>query len=211
MRRVFLLGFLLATMQVLAQSDNERSNDAINSQNDSSDNVGETRFITDELYTFMHSGPGRNYRILGSVSAGSKVTQLQVDTESNYVEIVDERQRSGWVDGRHISSSESIRSRLPVLEQQLSFSAEQLVEQQTEIEELNQQIQDLTQSRQQLETEYADLQRRHALIEEQMTAKDQSSDKEWFMRGGMLALAGIILGVIIAYLPKKKRRNDSWM
>ena len=34
---------------------------------------------------------------------------------------------------------------------------------------------------------------------------------EWFTRGGIVALGGIILGVIIAYLPKKRRRNDQWM
>ena len=42
-------------------------------------NSSDIRYITDDLQAFMHSGPGRNYRILGSIIAGTKVTVLQQD------------------------------------------------------------------------------------------------------------------------------------
>lgn len=38
------------------------------------------RYISDDLFTFMHSGPNNTYRIIGSVNAGSKV-QLIKTTE----------------------------------------------------------------------------------------------------------------------------------
>lgn len=31
-------------------------------------------YISDELFTYMHSGPGTQFRILGSIDAGEKVT-----------------------------------------------------------------------------------------------------------------------------------------
>ena len=31
-----------------------------------------TAYIIDNLYTFMHSGASKNYRIIGSVDAGTK-------------------------------------------------------------------------------------------------------------------------------------------
>jgi SH3 domain protein len=33
----------------------------------------------------------------------------------------------------------------------------------------------------------------------------------WFTRGGMVAGAGILLGIILTYLPKRKRRSNEWM
>ncbi len=38
------------------------------------------RYISDDLFTFMHSGPNNTYRIMGSVNAGSKVQLLQTKT-----------------------------------------------------------------------------------------------------------------------------------
>ena len=37
------------------------------------------RYISDDLFTFMHSGPNNTYRIMGSVNAGEKVKLLQVN------------------------------------------------------------------------------------------------------------------------------------
>ena len=35
------------------------------------------RYISDDLFTFMHSGPNNTYRIIGSVNAGSKVQLIK--------------------------------------------------------------------------------------------------------------------------------------
>ena len=73
------------------------------SDQEPNDSNGEIRYISDDLYTYIHAGPGRNYRILGSVVAGTRVTQLQIDAENNFVEIIDDKQRTGWVDATFIS------------------------------------------------------------------------------------------------------------
>ena len=50
---------------------------------------GEVRYISDDLFTFLHAGPGRNYRILGQVVAGTRVTLLQEDKENDFIEVID--------------------------------------------------------------------------------------------------------------------------
>ena len=34
----------------------------------------QTRYISDNLFTYMHSGPSNQYKIIGSVDAGDRVT-----------------------------------------------------------------------------------------------------------------------------------------
>ncbi len=37
------------------------------------------RYIADKLFTYMHSGPSNQYRILGSIDAGEKVKLIEVN------------------------------------------------------------------------------------------------------------------------------------
>ena len=210
LKRVSVLVLLTLPGYSFGQSDIDRDLPA-NSQSSSIPTDGESRFITDDLYTFLHTGPGRNYRIIGSLAAGAKVTQLNVDNESNFIEVVDEKERRGWVDGRHITTSESIRSRMPILEQQLAFSGEQLVARQEQIDELSAQIEQLNQEKADLQSRYDSLFNEHNQTKNQLSQNDYSSQKDWFIRGGILAFGGVLLGVILTYLPKKRRRNDNWM
>mgnify|MGYP000100192499 CR=1 FL=1 len=79
------------------------------------------------------------------------------------------------------------------------------------LEEKNQQIADLSSQNNQLRRELDEIQKENADMQNQLATKDQSAQMEWFTRGGIIALVSILVGVIIAYLPKKRRRNDQWM
>lgn len=46
------------------------------------------RYIADKLFTYMHSGPSNQYRILGSIDAGEKVKLIEVNKESGYIAIL---------------------------------------------------------------------------------------------------------------------------
>lgn len=41
----------------------------------------ETRYVSDELNTWVRSGPGDHYRLVGTVNAGEEVTLLQTDAK----------------------------------------------------------------------------------------------------------------------------------
>lgn len=175
------------------------------------DQDGDIRYITDDLQTFLHAGPGRNYRILGTVIAGTLVTQLQVDKENGFIEVIDDRQRTGWVDAEFITAQKSLRETMPGLQQQLTALNQALKNQKSNSELLNQQIADLSSQNSQLKKQLATLEAENAGVNHKLATQDQTAQMEWLTRGGMIALASIVLGVIIAYLPKKRRRNDQWM
>lgn len=199
-KQLAILSFMFLSSVGFAQTSSE--------PNDSS---GEVRYISDDLYTYLHAGPGRNFRILGSVQAGTKVIQLQVDTESNFIEVIDDKQRTGWVDGTFITNSQSIRELVPDLQQRIRQANQIVGQQENSNELLNQQIADLTSQNSQLKRQLDTLQKENAEVQNELATKDQSAQMEWFTRGGIIALISIFVGVIIAYLPKKRRRNDQWM
>lgn len=175
------------------------------------ESMGETRYITDDLYTYLHAGPGRNYRILGSVMAGTKVLQLQVSDDKDFVEIIDDKQRTGWVDASFVTSKESIRNQLPVIQEGLKIATTALDDARQNNELLNQQIADMTTQNARLKKELQEMMDSNIAIQKKLDSQDQSAQMEWLTRGGIIALVSVLLGVIIAYLPKKRRRNDQWM
>jgi SH3 domain protein len=202
MRRQIVLVFLciassLLSLQAVAQEPN--------------DSEGEVRYISDDLFTYLHAGPGRNFRILGTVVAGTRVTLLQEDAEKNFVEIIDDKQRTGWIDAEFISVSSSVRALVPGLQQQVE-DTEQTIQQQRESNDLlNQQIADLTSQNTNLKTKLSDAEKENVQITQTLADYDQTAQMEWFTRGGIVAVISLLLGIILTYLPKKRRRNDNWM
>jgi SH3 domain protein len=175
------------------------------------DSEGEIRYISDDLFTYLHVGPGRNFRILGSVVAGTRVTLLQEDTEKNFVEIIDDKQRTGWVNKKFISSSRSVRELVPGLQQQLETNEETILQQRNSSDLLNQQVVELTSQNTNLRKKLSDAQVQKAETAQTLADYDQAVQIEWFTRGGIVAIVSLILGIALTYLPKKRRRNDNWM
>ncbi|MCV2884628.1 TIGR04211 family SH3 domain-containing protein [Aestuariibacter sp. AA17] len=194
------------SLMFVSLSVNAQDSEQTNNETD-----GEVRYITDDLYTYLHAGPGRNYRILGSVLAGTKVIQLQFDSENNFAEIIDDKQRTGWVDASFITQSESLREQLPELQESLKLTSSGLNEEKQSNDLLNQQIEDLRSRNNQLQSDLNALTASNNELKAKLQNQDKSEQMEWLTRGGIIALISVIIGVIIAYLPKKRRRNDQWM
>jgi SH3 domain protein len=202
MRKQIVLFFLclassLLSVQSLAQEPN--------------DSEGEVRYISDDLFTYLHAGPGRNFRILGTVVAGTRVTLLQEDAEKNFVEIIDDKQRTGWVDAEFISVSSSVRELVPGLQQQVEDTEQTILQQRENNDLLNQQIIDLTSQNTNLKKKLSDAEKENAKNTQTLADYDQTAQMEWFTRGGIVAVISLLLGIILTYLPKKRRRNDNWM
>ncbi|WP_158971920.1 TIGR04211 family SH3 domain-containing protein [Paraglaciecola sp. L3A3] len=178
---------------------------------ESTETEGQTRYISDDLFTYLHAGPGRNYRILGSVTAGTKVTLLNEDKENNFTEVMDDKDRKGWVQSDFINLDRSVRELVPGLKEQVQQTQQALQAEQASTDGLYQQIQQLTADVTELRKLLAASEKANAEVNETLKNYDQSAEMEWLTRGGILALVSLILGIIITYLPKKRRRNDKWM
>ncbi|WP_372871478.1 TIGR04211 family SH3 domain-containing protein [Shewanella sp.] len=198
LRPLFVAGALLLSPALMAES--------------------QPRFISDNIYVYMHNGPGTSFRILGSVSAGTPVT-FTGETADEYAKIIDNRGREGWVRADALSSDKSLRQQLEEAEQALAESQAALVSNKTEYEDVDGTISAL---REQLakadelvriasaEKVSAQEARDKALAEVQ-SLKENERVRHW-QEGGIIAAIGLLLGVILVYLPKPQRKRRSrWM
>lgn len=179
-------------------------------QQDSGDGTATAdHFIRDDLFVFLHAGPSREYRILGSVDAGTAIEVIERD--GDFTHVVDEDNRDGWVESRYVSDTLPLSDQLPRLSQQLADSQSALAEAEGESARLRQQLNDSRQQIAQLSTVLEEKDMQIADLTKQVERADQDELMTWFTRGGMVAGAGILLGVILAYMPKKRRRDNQWM
>lgn len=79
----------------------------------------EKRYVSDELNTRVRSGPGDNYRLVGTVNAGEEVTLLQTDANTSYARVKDSSGRTARIPLKQLSTEPSLRSRVPDLENQV--------------------------------------------------------------------------------------------
>ncbi|GIU24483.1 TIGR04211 family SH3 domain-containing protein [Shewanella colwelliana] len=168
----------------------------------------QTRYISDNVYTFLHGGPGTQYRILGSVEAGQPVT-YSGETQGDYVKIVDHKGREGWVDANLISSEKSFRVQLPEVQAKLD-------QVQAELSQVTADSNDSAQIIRQLRSQLATAEESLSIASNERDsatrelASIQNNERyEMLKQGGMIAGAGIILGVILVYLPRPRRRQKN--
>ncbi|APD88782.1 hypothetical protein BM524_02560 [Alteromonas mediterranea] len=170
-----------------------------------------SHYIRDDLFIFVHTGPGRNYRILGSIEAGTPITVLARDNDAEFTQITDPEGRKGWVESKFVSNTMSQAEQLPIISEKLAESQSSLQTLQSDNANLRQQLNDARQQVSKLTT--TNDEQASQII--RLTAKVESANKDelvmWFTRGGLVAGIGILLGVMLTYLPKRKRRSSEWM
>lgn len=170
-----------------------------------------SNYIRDDLFVFLHAGAGRNYRILGSIEAGTPITVLQHNREQEFSQVKDNEGRTGWVETRFISNTMSRAEQLPKISQKLADSQAMLQGTQSENSRLKQQLNDARQSVAKLTQQTEEQGREIKRLTSELDSADVDQKIKWLTRGGILAGACVLLGVLVTYLPKKRRRNDEWM
>ncbi|OOF02474.1 arylsulfatase [Salinivibrio sp. MA440] len=179
-------------------------------------------YISDELFTYMHSGPSTQYRIIGSVDAGDKITVLKRDQNAGYSQIVDSRGRKGWVKSDFVTTQPGLKERVPALEAELkkvktalsSAQDDAKAQQKGLVESLkkrNAQIEKLETHSSELNKKLIDAQNEIRALRAKIDTQKDDLLMRWFTYGGMVAGGGLLFGLVLPHLiPRKKRRRDGW-
>ncbi|GAL07041.1 TIGR04211 family SH3 domain-containing protein [Photobacterium aphoticum] len=185
-------------------------------------NAEQSRYISDDLFTYMHKGPSTQFRIIGSVNAGTKVALLETNRETGYSKVRDNRGRIGWVNADYLSTQMGLKERVPALEKELTEVKASLADAlqsgdkktaslQNTVKLRTEQITDLetqnSQLNEQLMTSQAEIRELRAKLD---TQKDDLLMR-WFTYGGMVAGGGLLFGLILPHLiPRRRKRNNGW-
>ena len=169
-----------------------------------------TGYISDDLFIYMHAGPGNNYRILGSINAGDEV-KLTSKEQNGYSQIIDNKNRTTWVESKYVSTKPGLRVIIAELNAKLADNEE--VQQQTSNELLlaNQEINQLNDKNTELSQQLSNLNQQLTQTQSQLSNQDLAIKKEYFFNGAIVLGLGLLLGLILPRLAMRKRSSmDSW-
>ena len=183
-------------------------------------NAEQAHYISDNLFTYLLKGPGSQYRIVGSVNAGSPVTLLEKD--NGYSRIKDAKGRTGWIESKFISTDVALQERLPVLETELTTVkaklAEALSTNDNKHSDLNSALAQRNSQINTLETRNTQLQNELTIAQDEVrslrakidTQKDDLLMK-WFTYGGLVTGVGLLLGLLLPHItPRRRKRTNGW-
>ncbi|RKF18442.1 TIGR04211 family SH3 domain-containing protein [Alginatibacterium sediminis] len=182
----------------------------------------ESRYIADDLFVYMHSGSSNEYRITGSVNAGEKITVLNYNAQTKYTQIRTANNRTGWVESKFLNKEEGLAAQLAATKATLSTVQAQLDDFQNNSElKQNQQAKTIVDQQNELDkvlidnadlsSQMSQLRQHNGELQQQIDTMDEAQLMKWFMYGGFVAGAGLILGLIIPMLPRRQKRDPRWM
>lgn len=184
--------------------------------------LAQDRYIADKLFTYLHSGPSSQYRIIGSINAGDKVSLLSTNRETGYSQVQDERGRKGWVESKFVTTQESMAVRLPRLEKELTQVKSQLANARetsnsekdglvSSLEARNKQIAELEQNYSDISSQLTSSQTEIRELRAKLDTQKEDLLLRYFMYGGGVAGAGLLFGLILPHLiPRRKKSPSGW-
>ena len=182
----------------------------------------EKRYVSDELNTWVRSGPGDNYRLVGTVNAGEEVTLLQTNADTNYGQVRDSSGRTSWIPLKELSTVPSLRTRVPDLENQVKTLTDKLnnidgtwnqrtAEMQQKVAQSDSVIAGLKDENQKLKNELIVAQKKVNAANLQLDDKQRTIIMQWFMYGGGVLGVGLVLGLVLPHLIPSRKRKYRWM
>ena len=167
-------------------------------------------YISDELFIYMHAGPGTNYRILGSVIAGSEV-KITGSEDNGYSEIIDEKNRATWVESKYVSTKVGLRFVVAELNDKIASSSDFTSQLDGEVNELKSKVNLLTNDKKKLSAELKQLTDTLAKTRTKIKDQDTNIKKQWFFYGAIVLGLGLILGLILPmFFARRKSSMDNW-
>jgi len=180
-----------------------------------------TRYVSEDIFIYLHSGPSLDYRIIGTVKVGATLTTLQSNKNTKFTQVRTDKGKTGWVKTSELQEDLPATALLPQVQKELLAAQTRLKNIDSENEKTQQEnIQSITDK----ENLIAKLQSEKKFLEENMEklkaknleldllqdTKDERVKMEWMMYGGSVLFFGLLIGLIIPFLPRRKKRRDNW-
>lgn len=166
-------------------------------------------YISDNLFIYMHAGAGTQFRILGSINAGKEI-QLTGEKENGYTQVINAKGKLGWVENKFINNKQSLRDVIAQLNAQLAQNAENEQESLSVLTEANNEVIALNTDNKKLESTITALNEELRLVKNTIKAQSNDELKQWFFNGAIVLGIGLLIGIFLPLLFKKKTKKPSW-
>ena len=168
-----------------------------------------TVYISDSLDVFYRSGPTNQYRILGVLKSGVEVELIQEDAENAASQVRLASGREVWIDTKNLIATKPNFMQLDELRREYQQYRRTTTDEVSNLQNNLRQARELAAASERLQQRIAKLE----LDNEALTLRNQAlSDRSRYdliTAGGIVAILGIFVGLI---LPKliRRRRDDGW-
>lgn len=167
-------------------------------------------YISDELFIYMHSGAGNNYRIVGSINAGTQV-KLTGEQRNGYTEIIDDKERTAWVEDKFVSEKPGLRFVVAELNGQLAENSDIESTLKSQLDEQQVRLTDAESKNVELTNQITALESQLSTTQAKLSSQDLDIKKEWFFNGAIVMGIGLILGLLLPRLASRRKSSmDSW-
>ncbi len=173
-------------------------------------NQAASGFIIDDLTIFMHAGPGTNYRILGTITAGTEI-KVTGESDKGYSEIIDDKNRTTWVESKYVSDKPGLRFVVAELNDKIASSSDFTSQLDGELNALKAQIANLEEQNSSITKENQQLNKTLNNTQSKLKDQDTNIKKQWFFNGAIVLGFGLILGLILPrFFSRRRSSMDSW-
>jgi SH3 domain protein len=180
-------------------------------------------FVTEDLKTYLHSGPSANYRIIGRLSSGEKIS-ISNQQKNNFFKVTTSKGRSGWLPNQVVTVQQPLKYQVSQLQTERDEATEKMqviqeklttlqLNQKQKLSDVNQQLALAQSNLKQLQQEFAVAQAGRTAAEHALHLLQGNLTSSMWKQGALIALSGLALGFVLAFLPRPTRRKkkSSWM
>ena len=169
----------------------------------------------------MHSGPSLEYRIIGSLPVGTSINAIKYDEATKFMQVKTTAGKTGWVKTSELQQQPPAKVLLPKIEKELKASQnklksingknkEKLSAKEKSITNKDRLIAQLRTEKKKLESSIAALEALNVELDILEETKEERMRMEWLMIGGSILFFGIIFGLILPFIPRRKKNNSGW-
>lgn len=187
----------------------------------SSGSFAATQYVSDNLSIFLHSGPSLEYRIIGTLQVGADINALEYNEATKFMQVTTNAGKTGWVKLSELQQQPPAKILLPKIEKKLKTTQEKLSKidaihkqalsvKEQKITDKDNLIAELRAEKRTLEESLENLEALNTELDIMEETKESRMKMEWLMFGGSILFFGILFGLIIPFLPRRKKSNNSW-
>lgn len=177
---------------------------------ETSSSTNKQGFIIDDLSIYMHTGPGTNYRILGTINAGSEI-KTTGKSDKGYSEIIDDKNRNTWVETKYLTTKPGLRYVVAELNGKIASSSDYTSQLDGEVNQLRSSVEMLTEDKNQLLSKLKQVEQQLKTTTSKVKDQDTKILTQRFYNGAIVLGVGLILGLILPrFFARRKSSMDSW-
>jgi SH3 domain protein len=167
-------------------------------------------FIIDDLSIFMHTGPGTNYRILGTINAGSEI-KTTGKSDKGYSEIIDNKNRKTWIETKYLTAKPGLRYVVAELNGKIASSSDYTNQLDGEVNQLRSSVEILSKDKEKLSVQLTQVEQQLKVTLTKVKDQDAKILTQRFYNGAIVLGVGLLLGLIIPkFFARRKSSMENW-